>query len=205
MCGRGLCGHHEDVPSLLAVPDKFRGTLTASEAARAIELAAQGAGWECVLAPVSDGGEGFLDVFSGLGAAKTARVSGPLGQEVSVPWALGRDPDDPSRMVAYLESALAIGLSVIGGPARNDPVRASSAGLGQLVAAAVRAGARQVVIGVGGSATTDGGLGAVDVLAPFGRPPNAEVIVACDVETAFLDAATVFSPKKGPARPRCNC
>jgi glycerate kinase len=120
-----------------------------------------------------------------------------LGKEVRARWVLGRDPDDPARPVAFVESALAIGLSLAGGPAGNDPVRASSAGLGQLVAAAVQAGAKQVLIGVGGSATTDGGLGAVEALAPSGRPPKAEVVVACDVETKFLDAAAVFSPQKG--------
>jgi glycerate kinase len=138
-----------------------------------------------------------LDAFSELGAAQVARVRGPLGQTVQARWVLWRDPDSPERPVAFVESALAIGLSLVGGAAGNDPVQASSAGLGQLVAAAIRAGAKQVVIGVGGSATTDGGLGAVEALAPNGRPPNAEVIVACDVETKFLDAAAVFSPQKG--------
>ena len=185
------------MPRLLAAPDKFRGTLTAPEAAHAVALAAAQAGWDCDLAPVSDGGEGFLDVFTELGTSRLARVTGPLGREVRARWVLGRDPDNPARPVAFVESALAIGLALVGGPAGNDPVRASSAGLGQLVAAAVQAGAKQVVIGVGGSATTDGGLGAVEALAPNGRPPKAEVVVACDVETKFLDAAAVFAPQKG--------
>ena len=185
------------MPRLLAAPDKYRGTLSAPEAAHAVAGAAAAAGWDCDLAPVSDGGEGFLDVFSGLGTAQVARVSGPLGGEIRARWVLGRDPDNPARPVAFVESALAIGLSLVGGPAGNDPVRASSAGLGQLVAAAVQAGAKQVIIGVGGSATTDGGLGAVETLVPSGRPPRAEVVVACDVETKFLDAAAVFSPQKG--------
>jgi glycerate kinase len=120
-----------------------------------------------------------------------------LGAQVRARWVLGRDPYNPGRPVAFVESALAIGLSLAGGPAGNDPVRASSAGLGQLVVAAVQAGAKQVLIGMGGSATTDGGLGAVEALAPSGRPPKAEVVVACDVETKFLDAAAVFSPQKG--------
>ena len=89
-----------------------------------------------------------------------------------MPWVLGHDADNPGRAVAIVESALAIGLCPRRGPAGNDPVRASSVGLGQLVAAAVQAGAKQVLIGVGGSATTDGGLGAVDALAPSGRPPK---------------------------------
>jgi glycerate kinase len=187
------------VPRLLAAPDKYRGTLSARQAAAAIEAAAAAAGWDCDIAPVSDGGEGFLEVFADFGSRRTARVSGPLGQELEVPWVLGHDDDDPSRGVAIVESALVIGLTTIGGPARNDPMRASTTGLGQLVSAATRAGAKQVLIGMGGSATTDGGLGAVDVLAPNGRRPTAELLVACDVETQFLDAAAIFSPQKGAA------
>jgi glycerate 2-kinase len=185
------------VPRLLAAPDKFRGTLSAPEAAGAVAGAARAAGWDCDLSPVSDGGEGFLDVFASVGSLQTARVSGPLGQELPVPWLLGRDPDSPGTTMAVLESARAIGLGVIGGAKNNDPVHASSAGLGQLIAVAARAGARQVLIGVGGSATTDGGLGAVEALAPNGRLPGAELLVACDVQTKFLDAAAIFSPQKG--------
>ena len=187
------------MPRLVAAPDKYRGTLSARAAARAIAEAAAEAGWECDIAPVSDGGEGFLEVFADFGSRQTARANGPLGQELQVPWVLGHDADDPSRGVAIVESALAIGLATIGGSGRNDPVRASTAGLGQVVAAATRAGAKQVLIGMGGSATTDGGLGAVDVLAPNGRRPHAELLVACDVETKFLDAAAIFSPQKGAA------
>ncbi len=185
------------MPRLVAAPDKYRGTLSAREAAEAIASAAATAGWDCDVAPVSDGGEGFLDVFAGIGNLQTARVSGPLGQELQVPWIVGRDPDNPGTTIAVLESALAIGLGVIGGAKNNDPVHASSTGLGQLVAIATRAGARQVLIGMGGSATTDGGLGAVEALAPGGRVPNAELLAASDVETKFLDAAAIFSPQKG--------
>ncbi len=184
---------------IVAAPDKYRGTLSAREAADAIALAAAAAGWSCDIAPVSDGGEGFLDVFTGFGSLQTARVNGPLGHEVQAQWVLGRDPETPSLPVAVVESALAIGLCVTGGPRGNDPVHASTTGLGQLVAAATRAGAKQVLIGMGGSATTDGGLGAVDVLASNGRRPAAELLVACDVETKFLDAAAVFGPQKGAA------
>ena len=62
---------------------------------------------------VSDGGEGFLDVFSELGTSKLARVTGPLGSEVVARWVLGRDPDNPARPVAFVESALAIGLPLV--------------------------------------------------------------------------------------------
>ncbi|HXW79695.1 MAG TPA: glycerate kinase, partial [Acidimicrobiales bacterium] len=185
------------MPHVLAAPDKFRGTLTAREAAEAVASAATAAGWDCDIAPVSDGGEGFLDVFTGIGSLQTARVSGPLGQEVQVQWVLGRDPDSPGSTIAVVESARAIGLGVIGGAKNNDPVHASSAGLGQLVAIAARAGAHQILIGMGGSATTDGGLGAVEALAPNGRLPSAELLAVSDVETKFLDAPAIFGPQKG--------
>jgi glycerate kinase len=150
---------------------------------------------------VSDGGEGFLDAFDAVGSRQVVRVAGPLGQEVAAEWLLGRDPDHPASIVAVVESALVIGVALVGGAAGNDPVRASSEGLGQVVAAAARAGARQVLVGLGGSATTDGGLGAVGVLAPAGRIPTVELVVACDVDTRFVDAAAQFAPQKG-AGPR---
>lgn len=151
------------------------------------------------MAPMSDGSEGFLDAFAGFGRHQFTRVTGPLGARVEAQWLLGRDSDDPNLCVAVVESALAIGLSLAGGLEANDPVGASSAGVGQLVAAAVKAGARQVLVGLGGTATTDGGLGAIDALAPSGRQPNAEIFVGCDVETKFLEAAAIFSPPKGAA------
>jgi len=149
--------------------------------------------------PLSDGSEGFLDAFAGFGRDQATRVTGPLGDRLEARWLLGRDSDNPNLVVAVVESALAIGLSLAGGPEANDPVRASSAGLGQLVAATAKAGARQVLVGLGGTAATDGGLGAVDALAPNGRSPNVEILVACDVETKFLEAAAIFSPPKGAA------
>jgi glycerate kinase len=103
--------------------------------------------------------------------------------------------------VAVVESALASGLVLAGGAGGNDPVEATTRGTGELIAAALDEGARRVVVSLGGSATTDGGLGAVDVLAryaPFdGRDGRAEVLVACDVRTPFVDAAAVFGPQKG--------
>ncbi|HXR21508.1 MAG TPA: glycerate kinase [Acidimicrobiales bacterium] len=187
------------MPHVLAAPDKYRGTLSALEAGKAVARAAADAGWSCDVAPMSDGREGFLEAFGGFGRHQSTRVTGPLGARVEVRWLLGRDSDDPNLSVAVVESALAIGLSLAGGAEANDPVRASSAGLGQLVVAAAKAGAKQVLVGLGGTATTDGGLGAVDALAPNGRSPNVEILVACDVETKFLEAAAIFSPQKGAA------
>jgi glycerate 2-kinase len=170
---------------LLAAPDKFRGTLTAREAAAAIAAGAARAGWEAVELPLADGGEGTLDVLGG-GNRRTS-VSGPLGEPVVAAWRLEEDG------TALIEAAQACGLSLAGGPERNDPLAATSRGVGELVAAAVAEGAQRIVVTVGGVASTDGGAGAVEAL-PVALPP---LEVACDVDARFLDAADVFAPQKG--------
>jgi glycerate kinase len=171
----------------LAAPDKFRGTLTAREAAAAIASGATHAGWSCTELPLADGGEGTLDALGG-GNRRTL-VSGPLGEPVEAEWRL-------EQGLAVIEAAQVCGLSLAGGPERNDPLRATSRGVGELVAAAVAAGAERIVVGVGGTASTDGGLGAVEVLLPL-RPLTARLEIACDVEARFTDAAEVFAPQKG--------
>ena len=93
--------------------------------------------------------------------------------------------------------ALASGLALVGGAEGNDPIAASTYGTGELIAAAVDAGAQRVLVGVGGSATTDGGLGALRALHPLPALRGVELVVACDVRTRFVDAADVFAPQKG--------
>ena len=173
---------------VVAAPDKFRGTLTATEAARAVAAGAVGAGWSCVEVPMADGGEGTLDALGG--PTELSDVTGPLGEPVRAAWRLAGD-------VAVVESARAVGLSLVGGRGGNDPERATTAGVGELVAAALDRGARRVVVALGGSATTDGGAGAVQVLLRRGGLRGAEVLVATDVDTRFVDAAEVFGPQKG--------
>ncbi len=173
---------------LLAAPDKFRGTLTAPEAAAAIAAGAARAGWGAIELPLADGGEGTLDVLGG--GNQRAIVSGPLGEPVEAELRL--EDDD----TALIEAALACGLSLAGGPERNDPLRATSRGVGELIAAALAEGADRVVVTVGGVASTDGGLGAVDALRPS-LPLPVPLEVACDVDARFLDAADVFAPQKG--------
>ncbi|HEU5476680.1 MAG TPA: glycerate kinase [Gaiellaceae bacterium] len=170
---------------LLAAPDKFRGTLTARQAAASIAAGAARAGWTAVELPLADGGEGTLDVLGG-GNRRTT-VTGPLGEPVEAAWRLEEDS------IAVIEAALACGLSLAGGPEGNDPLRATSRGVGELVAAAAAEGAGRIVVAVGGVASTDGGQGAVEAL-PAHLPP---LDVACDVEARFLDAADVFAPQKG--------
>lgn len=178
------------MPRVVAAPDKFRGTATAREVAAAVAAAAADAGWECDQVPVSDGGEGFCDVLGG--RRLIARVHGPLGEPVMAEWRLLAGDS-----VAVIEMARASGLDLAGGAKGNDPVRADTRGTGELIAAAVKTGVRRVLIGVGGSASTDGGLAALDVLEPHSRLKGIDLVVACDVTTTFVDAARVFSPQKG--------
>ncbi len=184
-------------PLVLAAPDAFKGTASAQAVAAATAAGAAGAGWRCDPCPLSDGGEGFADVITvadpgtgGTGRWIETTVTGPLGRAVSARWYL-------SGTRAVIESAAASGLPLAGGAAGNDPVAATSRGTGELIVAAVGAGARTVLVGVGGSATTDGGLGALEAIETAGGLGGAEVVVACDVETLFVDAAVVFGPQKG--------
>src|SRR5438876_1133149 len=171
---------------LLAAPDKFRGTLTARQAAAAIAAGAARAGWTAVELPVGDGGEGTLDVLGG-GNRRTT-VSGPIGAPVEAEWRLEEDG------TALIEAARACGLTLAGGPEGNDPLRATSRGVGELIAAAVADGAVRVVVAVGGVASTDGGIGATQALP---NPLLVPLEVAYDVDARFLDAAEVFAPQKG--------
>ena len=188
--GRGGPARGRPGRRLVVAPDKFRGTVTAAEAASAIGQAAADLGWDVDLAPVSDGGEGFCSVLGG--RARTMTVRGPLGEPVESAWF---ELDGGST--AAVEMAMASGLTLAGGDEDNDPMRANTAGVGELMAAAVKAGARRLLVGMGGSASTDGGMGALEVLEPHSRLSGVRIEVACDVRTRFVDAAAVFSPQKG--------
>jgi glycerate 2-kinase len=169
-------------------PDKFRGTATAGAAAAALARGLTGLGHVAVERPLADGGEGTLEVLGG--ANRSTVVTGPLGDPVEAPWRL-------SRRTAVIEMAAASGLELAGGRELNDPVGASTYGTGELVSAALDAGARRIVVAVGGSATTDGGLGALRAMYPLQRLRGIEIEVACDVQLRFVDAARVFAPQKG--------
>jgi glycerate 2-kinase len=173
---------------VVAAPDSFRYTASARVVAEAVGRAAWEHGWDCDEVPVSDGGEGFLDALGG--PNRTTTVTGPLGDPVDAGWRL-----DGKR--AVLEMARASGLELLGGAEANDPVAAATHGTGELIAAALDAGARRLLVGVGGSATTDGGLGALRALHPLVRLKGIEIVVACDVRTRFVEAAAVFAPQKG--------
>ena len=173
---------------ILVAHDKFRGTATAAQVAQAMASVGRSLGARVREVPLSDGGEGFLDVFGG--ANRSMLVTGPLGSPVEAGWRLqGR--------TAVVEMAQASGLMLIGGPGGNDPVAATTSGTGELIAAAVDLGARRVVVGHGGSASTDGGLGAVQALFPGARLRGVELVAAVDVRTEFTRAADEFGPQKG--------
>ena len=185
--GPGWLGQNGGV-RIVAAPDKFRGTADAAAIASAIAAAAADHGLACDQVPLADGGEGTLEALGG--ANRTTVVTGPLGDPVSAPWRLEKGR-------AVIEMARASGLDLLGGAEHNDPIAAGTAGTGELIAAAIEAGAKRIIVGVGGSATTDGGLGAVRALSPRQRLRGVELLVACDVRTAFIDAAEVFAPQKG--------
>ena len=173
---------------VLAAPDKFKGTATAHEVAEAIGHAVWDSDRDVVEIPLSDGGDGLLEVLGG--ANRTSTVVGPLGTPVAARWRMHRG-------VAVIEMAQASGLVLAGGAAGNDPLDATTEGVGQLIDQALDAGARRIIVGLGGSATTDGGYGAIRAINGIARLERVELLVACDVETRFVDAAAVYGPQKG--------
>lgn len=139
---------------IVIAPDKFKGSLTASEAARAIRQGVRSAapGARCELCPMADGGEGTVDTFLERGAGrKVARVRGPLGAAVDAVFAL-------EKQTAILEMASASGLGLLA-RSQYDPTHTDTFGTGQLIQAALDAAAQHLIIGIGGSATNDAGIG----------------------------------------------
>jgi glycerate kinase len=173
---------------VVIAPDKFKGSLSAREVAAAIGHACWERGIDSVEVPMSDGGDGLLEVLGG--PNRTSTVTGPLGDPVSADWRLSRD-------TAVIEMARASGLTLVGGAAGNAPLDATTTGTGELIDHALDAGARRIIVGLGGSATTDGGFGAIRAISAIARLKRVELLVACDVTTPFTDAAAVFGPQKG--------
>lgn len=173
---------------VLAAVDKFKGSATAAQVADAIGQACWQLGHECVPLPVADGGEGTLAALGG--ANRTSLVTGPLGDVVEAAWRYHRG-------TAVIEMALASGLTLVGGAAGNDAIAATTTGTGELIDQALDLGATKIVVCLGGSATTDGGLGCVRAITSPHRLRRVQLLVACDVQTLFEDAAPVFAPQKG--------
>ena len=142
--------------SWLAALDKFRGTASAAEAVRAVGDACWELGHDVDEAPLSDGGEGLLDVLGG--PNRTSIVTGPLGAPVDAAWRI-------EHRTAVIEMARASGLALVGGAERQRPAAPRPRlGTGELIDRALEQGARRIIVGLGGSATTDGGLGALEAL-----------------------------------------
>jgi glycerate kinase len=202
---------------ILVAPDSFKGSFSAVEVARALA-----SGWSrerprdaLELAPLADGGEGTLEAIAAAGgwAWQSAEVADPLRRPVRARWLLSDD-----GRTAALEMAEASGLWRVA-PGERDPVAASTHGTGELVAAAARTGLTRMILGIGGSATTDGGRGFIEALGGrwgadgsgpvdlTGVPATLRSIrleVACDVSNPLLGptgAAAIYGPQKG-ATPR---
>jgi glycerate kinase len=178
------------LPTLVA-PDSFKGTFSAREVAHAVAEGLRSAGLEAEELPVADGGEGTMDVLMATlgGELRTVTVSDPLGRPVEAGFALLLDGS------AVVEMAQASGLSLVAESDR-DAWAASTRGTGELIVAAVEAGASRVVVTVGGSATTDGGAGAIEALREAGLD-SIDLDVVCDVRVPFERAPSVFGPQKG--------
>jgi glycerate kinase len=176
---------------VLVAPDSFKGTHSATAVADALARGFAHAGWEADRCPVADGGEGTMQLLAdALGARLVAAgATDPLGRPVDCHFAICGD-------TAIVETAQASGLALVGEDER-DAWAASTRGTGELILAAVAAGAREVLVAVGGSATTDGGRGAIDAIRDGGGLGGARLAVLCDVRCAFEDAPRVFGPQKG--------
>ncbi|WP_043806453.1 glycerate kinase [Paenarthrobacter aurescens] len=177
--------------TILVAPDSFKGTYTAAEVAAAIAAGIHDGGGSATQLPVADGGEGTFEAL-----CRSLRAS-PVSVDVVNSWG------EPLRAIlglaadgtAVVEVAQASGLSA----ARTTPQDAMSAstyGTGLLLSAAVNLGAKHILVAAGGSATTDGGTGAVRAITENGGLGDARLTVLSDVTTTFLEAARVFGPQK---------
>ncbi|HYN92149.1 MAG TPA: glycerate kinase [Thermoleophilaceae bacterium] len=177
------------LPALVA-PDSFKGTFSAREVAAAVAAGLRGAGREAHELPVADGGEGTMEVLATAlgGEVRTVTASDPLGRPLEAGFALLPDGS------AVVEAAQASGLGLVAEDER-DAWAASTRGTGELIVAAVEAGAERVIVTVGGSATTDGGAGALAALDEAGVSVPMDVL--CDVRVPFEDAPRIFAPQKG--------
>lgn len=206
---------------IVMAPNAFKGTFTAGQAAEAMATGARLAcpQGEIVCLPVSDGGDGLVEVMAHAlkGEVRSLDVRGPLGAPVSARFCWIED-----RSEAVVEMAQASGLALLR-PEEMDPTRTSTFGTGQLIRHALDLGARRMLIGIGGSATCDGGMGMAsalgirfldaggELLEPGGGslqavarieafPFSLEIDVACDVANRLLGeegAARIYSPQKG--------
>lgn len=178
---------------VLVAPDAFKGTLTAAQVAGAVGRGLERAGVPADLCPVADGGEGTLAVLLTALGGETAGTTAhdPLGREIPAGFALIEDGG-----TAIVEVAEASGLPRVA-PGERNVMAATTYGTGELVAAAVDAGAAVVLVAAGGSATVDGGAGAIEAIEARGGLRGARLVVLCDVRTPWEEAPARFGPQKG--------
>ncbi len=172
---------------IVAAPTAFKETLSPVQAARIIARALRPL--RVLQLPIADGGDGTLDCLRAHFGGRVLRrtVTGPLGRPVRARVLHARD-------TAIIEMADASGLRLVP-PSHRDPLCTTTRGVGELILAARKIGARRILLGVGGSATVDAGAGALEVL-----DHARDVTVLCDVDTTLLDAPRVFGPQKGATR-----
>ncbi|MGW0733940.1 glycerate kinase family protein [Streptomyces sp. NPDC002851] len=177
---------------VLVAPDSFKGTYTARQVADAIGAGLTESRVTAVRMPVADGGEGTLAVLAEPLELRhrTVPARNPWGTACEGRIALAPDG------TAYLELADVCGIDVPYDGAR-DPVAADTYGVGMLMAEAARHGARDIVVATGGSATSDGGMGALRAIDERGGLRGVKVTVLTDVTTPYVEAARVFGPQKG--------
>ncbi len=187
-------------PPILVAPDSFKGTFTAREVAEAVAAGVEDGGRAADRCPLADGGEGTMEALTtGVEGVEfhEVEVTAPMGDKVTARFAT-------VGQTAIVETAEAIGLVLVPESDRNPEV-ATSRGAGEMIAAAVEAGASEILVGVGGSATVDGGRGTLEALADAGlvvtgpRRPKGfpSITVLCDARATWEEAAKIFGPQKG--------
>lgn len=212
-----------DSVRVLIACDKFKGSLGAMEVALAVSNGLP-AEWEAVLCPIADGGEGFVDVLTSVSGGQfvTVEVADPLGRPVEADYGVA---EVDGRRVAFVEMSAASGIWRVDAGERA-PLRSSTYGTGELIRhAAEVSGAERIYVGIGGSATNDGGAGMAAALGmkflneqgevlsgnpeslenlatidESGRIPLPEIVVACDVDNPLCGergASAIFGPQKG--------
>lgn len=183
----------DTAPAVLLAPDSFKGTLSAEQVAGYMAAGAAEAGWRSVACPLADGGEGTLTVFASAGPMRVCwhTVHDPFGDQIAARLLVDNEG------VAFLEAAEAVGLGRAREPDPHSALIASSTGVGELINRALSLGAHRIIVGVGGSATSDGGAGLLGVLDLDRWTSDVRVEVLTDSTTPYEDAAQVFSRQKG--------
>ena len=177
---------------VLLAPDSFKGTLTAWQVAAALAGPLAEAGYEVDPCPLADGGEGTAEALLAARGGERVEVDAhdPLGRALRSSFVLLAD-----RETAVVETAAASGLALLA-PGERDAEVASTRGTGEIIVAAAKR-AKDILVGVGGSATTDGGRGALEAIATSGGLGGARIVCLCDVRTPWELAARTFGPQKG--------